>query len=97
MNQFNHFLRRRTPWQIAALGVFTWLAGLAFVIFVLCPPANALVPGLGLAVAILGGIAVGLTPQVFTRAYMDRKHDDAMVRVIESWRRDKEANRGGSL
>jgi hypothetical protein len=97
MDKFNHFLRRRKPWQIAALGAATWVAGLAVVIFVFCPLANSVLPGSGLAVAILGGIAVGLTPRVFTVAYLDRKHDDMMLAMIEQWQRDKEASRGGSL
>ena len=97
MTRINSLLRRFKPGQIAALGVATWVAGLAIVVFVLCPLANPLFPGAGLATAILGGVLVGLTPRIFTIAYLDRKHDDAMHEALAAWYRDKEASRGGSV
>lgn len=98
MIKLNSFLRQFKPWQIAALGVGTWFLGVAVVVLVLCPLTNGLFPGAGLATSILGGIAVGwFVPRPFTEAYLDRKHDDAMFRMLEQWQRDKEAARGGSL
>jgi hypothetical protein len=95
MTDLNHMLRRLQGWQIAALGVLAWLLGLAVVVFVLCPLADGLVPGLGMAAAILGGIAVGLTvPRFFTQAYMDRKHDEIVLAYVEDFAARQRANRG---
>lgn len=97
MIRINSLLRRLKPWQIVSVGAATWAAILAVIIFVMCPLAEGLFSGGGMVVAILGGIAVGLAPRVFVRAYMDRKHDDAMHEALAAWYRDKEAARGGSV
>jgi hypothetical protein len=94
MTDLNHMLRRLQGWQIAALGVLAWLLGLAVTVFGLCPLAEGLFPGGGMVMAILGGIAVGLTvPRFFTTAYLDRKHDEAVLAFATAYQAHK-ANRG---
>ena len=101
MHKLIKLLRRLEPWQIVAVGVASWAALMALVVFGLGPLAFLLMAPAGeaaasvasLIVSIGGVVLIGLhLPKPFVLAFYARRIDDEMQRMALAY---VEARRNG--